>query len=61
MTYKITIKSKGQKRVEEANGVRELHTSLALYRKQGWKIAGIHRVETGRKPVIVEDLNLVLQ
>lgn len=56
MTYKITIKSKGQKRIEEANGVRELHTSLALYRKQGWKIDGIKRVDAGKKPVAVQNL-----
>lgn len=60
MTYKITIKSKGQKRVEEANGVRELHTSLALYRSQGWQIADIRRVDSQHKPV-VEDFDLVLQ
>lgn len=51
MSYKITIKSKGQKRVEEVEGVRELHTSLALYRSQGWKIAGIKRIDAGRKVV----------
>jgi hypothetical protein len=61
MTYKITIKSKGQRRVEEADGVRELHTSLALYRKQGWKIAGIKRVDNGEKMVMQDLKGLVLQ
>lgn len=49
MIYKITIKSNGQKRIEEANGVQELHSSLALYRRQGWKITNIKRVNSGRK------------
>lgn len=61
MSYKITIKSKGQKRVEEVDGVRELHTTLALYRKQGWKIAGIRRIDTGKKMVIQDLKGLVLQ
>lgn len=52
MSYKVTIKSKGQKRVEEVDGVRELHTSLALWRSQGWKIGAIKRVGTGKKPAM---------
>lgn len=61
MKYLVTIKSKGQKRVEESDGVHELHTSLALYRSQGWKIAGIKRVDSGRKMVIQDLKGLVLQ
>lgn len=61
MTYKITIKNKGHKRVEEADGVKELHTQLALYRSQGWKVASIKRVDSGKKPVMQDLKGLVLQ
>lgn len=61
MSYKITIKSKGQKRIEEVGSVRELHTSLALFRSQGWKIADIKRIDSGRKMVMQDSKDLVLQ
>jgi hypothetical protein len=42
--FKITIKSQGQKRVEEAEGIKDLNRQLALYRSQGWTITKIKRV-----------------
>jgi hypothetical protein len=44
MSYQITIKAKGQKKVEEVEGVKALHTALNRLRSQGWKIADISRV-----------------
>jgi hypothetical protein len=44
MTYQITVSNKGERRIEEAKGIKELHTSLSLFKSQGWEIADINRV-----------------
>lgn len=43
MTYKIVINNNGQKRTERVEGVKSLHTHLALFSSQGWKIEKITR------------------
>lgn len=45
MTYAITVKSKGEKRIEKVEGVKELHLNLTLFKAQGWEIAKVKRVK----------------
>lgn len=47
--YNITISSKGETRVETAEGHKELHTNLALFRAQGWEIVDISRADKKEK------------
>lgn len=45
MTYNITVKNKGQTKVEKADGHKDLNVKLALFRAQGWEISDISRVK----------------
>lgn len=44
MVYKITARNKGTKAVQKARGVKELHTSLASLRANGYSIRSIARI-----------------
>lgn len=44
MTYQVKVKSGNETRVETAEGIKELRTNLALYKKQGWSIEDISRI-----------------